>query len=134
MFFTRECDYGLRIIRALADGQKKTAEDICDVEDIPEQFAYKILKKMERGGFLQSCRGRDGGYWLVKHLDDITMLDIVTTIDECLLVNECLQEDRPCSRNTSELPCSVHIELEWIQKQLINELRRKSIREVLALA
>lgn len=131
MFLTKECDYGIRIIRALADGQKKTAEDICDIENIPGQFAYKILKKMERGGFLQSCRGRDGGYWLVKSLDDITIHDIITTIDEYLFINECLRDDRPCSRNPESSPCLVHHELERIQEQLVSELQRKSIKEVI---
>jgi len=130
MFLTKECDYGIRIIRALADGQKKTAEEICDIEDIPGQFAYKILKKMERGGFLQSCRGRDGGYWLVKSLDEITIHDVITTIDEYLFLNECLRSDRPCTRNPKSSPCPIHGELVRIQARLVDELRQKSLREV----
>ena len=134
MFLTKECDYGIRIIRALADGDKKTAEEICAAENIPGQFAYKILKKMERGGFIQSCRGRDGGYWLVKSLNDITIHDIITTIDEYLFLNECLRDDRPCSRNPKAAPCTVHMELERIQDILVGELRMKSIKEVVCRA
>ena len=129
MFLTKECDYGIRIIRALADGQKRTAEEICAIESIPGQFAYKILKKMERGGFLQSCRGRDGGYWLVRSLDEISIHDIIETIDEYLYLNECLREDRPCSRNPKSAPCGVHNELMRIQEKLIKELQQTSIRE-----
>jgi Rrf2 family protein len=130
MFLTKECDYGIRIIRALSNGEKKTAEEICAAESIPGQFAYKILKKMERGGFIQSCRGRDGGYWLVKSLDEITIHDIITTIDDYLFLNECLRDDRPCTRNPKSTPCAVHIELERIQDILISQLRLKSIRDV----
>jgi len=133
MFLTKECDYGIRIIRALADGQKKTAEEICDVENIPGQFAYKILKKMERGGFLQSCRGRDGGYWLVKSLDEITIHDIITTIDEYLFLNECLRDDRPCTRNPKSSPCAIHKELVRIQKRVVEEFQLKSIKEVVSM-
>ncbi|MCL2151508.1 MAG: Rrf2 family transcriptional regulator [Oscillospiraceae bacterium] len=129
MFLTKECDYGIRIIRALADGQKRTAEEICAIESIPGQFAYKILKKMERGGFLQSCRGRDGGYWLVRSLDEISIHDIIETIDEYLYLNECLRDDRPCSRNPKSSPCGVHHELMRIQEKLIKELQQTSIRE-----
>jgi len=132
MFLTKECDYGIRIIRALGNGEKKTAEEICADESIPGQFAYKILKKMERGGFIQSCRGRDGGYWLVKPLDEITIHDIITTIDEYLFLNECLREDRPCTRNPKSAPCAVHIELERIQDILVSQLRMKSIKEVVS--
>jgi len=130
MFLTKECDYGIRIIRALSNGEKKTAEEICAAESIPGQFAYKILKKMERGGFIQSCRGRDGGYWLVKSMDEITIYDIITTIDEYLYINECLRDDRPCSCNQKTAPCTIRVELARIQGVLEDELRSKSIREV----
>ena len=130
MFLTKECDYGIRIVRALAEGEKRTAEEICEAENIPGQFAYKILKKMERAGFLQSSRGRDGGYWLIKSLDAITLFDIISAIDENLFINECLKEDRPCVRNGPDKSCAVHHELERIQQVLTNELRLKTILQI----
>ena len=130
MFLTRECDYGLRIIRALAEGGKKTAEEICGAESIPSQFAYKILKKLERTGFLQSSRGRDGGYWLIKSLDAFSIYDIVSSIDENLFINECLRDDRPCLRNDPDHPCAVHRELERIQSVLVDQMSGKSILQV----
>ena len=130
MLLTRECDYGLRIIRALSTGEKSTAEEICASENIPGQFAYKILKKLERAGFLQSSRGRDGGYWLVKPLSSVSIYDIVSSIDENLFINECLRDDRPCVRNHPGDACAVHMELDRIQGILVEELRRKAIVEV----
>jgi len=132
MLLTRECDYGLRIIRALATGDKSTAEEICAAENIPGQFAYKILKKLERAGFLQSSRGRDGGYWLVRQLDEVSIYDVVSSIDENLFINECLRDDRPCVRNTPDGACTVHKELDRIQAILVEELSRKMIIEVVA--
>ena len=131
MFLTKECDYGLRIIRALSSGEKTTAEDICAVEGVPGQFAYKILKKLERAGYIMSSRGREGGYWLVKSLADITVYDIVTSIDENLFVLDCLKNDRICLRNTPENPCALHAEIERVQEALVLELRRNSIGDVL---
>jgi len=132
MYLTKECDYGLRIIRALADGEKTTAEEICAAENIPGQFAYKILKKLERAGYLQSSRGRDGGYWLVRPLNTFSIYDIVSSVDEILYINECLREDRPCKRNHPDEPCPVHKELERVQKVLVDELSGKSILEVVS--
>jgi len=130
MFLTKECDYGLRIVRALAGCEKKTAEEICTAENIPGQFAYKILKKLERAGFLQSSRGRDGGYWLIVTIDTLTIYDIVSSIDENLFINECLRDDRDCVRNSANEPCAVHRELERIQDVLISQLRQKTILEI----
>jgi len=131
MFLTRECDYGIRIIRALASGEKTTAEEICAAENIPGQFAYKILKKLERAGWIMSSRGRDGGYWLVKSPAELTILDVVSAIDENLFINECLRDDRPCKRNQDEEPCAVHKELERVQAELNKELNSKSLLQIL---
>ena len=132
MFLTKECDYSIRVIRALADYQKKTAEEICDIEHIPYQFAYKVLKKLERAGFVQSLRGRDGGYLLIKSLDELTILDIVSTIDKNLFVFECLKEDQFCPHKKAASPCAVHLELDRIQAALIHEMRLHPIGEVLS--
>ena len=132
MFFTKECDYGLRIIRALAGGEKTTAEEICEAETIPGQFAYKILKKLERSGWLMSSRGRDGGYWLVKPLETMSVYDVVSVIDENLFITECLRDDKPCRNNPAENPCSLHKELERIQKVLVEELKKNKLCKVLA--
>ena len=42
MLFTKESDYAIRIVRALRSGEKIRAIDICECEEIPEAFAYKM--------------------------------------------------------------------------------------------
>ena len=134
MLLTRECDYGIRIIRALSDGEKKTAEEICEMENIPSQFAYKILKKLERAGFLLSSRGREGGYWLIMPLDSFSIYDVVITIDTNLAINACLKGGSDCPFKNGEKPCAVHVELDRIQKVLMDELKGKSIMELVSEA
>ena len=48
MVITRETDYALRILRALLDGKLHTAGQIAQDELLPQAFAYKILKKLEK--------------------------------------------------------------------------------------
>jgi len=131
MFLTKECDYGLRIIRTLADGEKKAVGTICDVEHIPQQYAYKILKKLERSGFVKSHKGREGGYQLVKPVDSFTMYDIASSVGENLFLCECLREDKQCRINNPKNPCTVHLELRRIQEVLAEEMRAKPMSEVL---
>ena len=131
MFLTKECDYGVRIIRALSDGEKRIVEVICEAEHIPGQYAYKILKKLERAGLVQGVRGRNGGYKLKKALPQISLLDIVTAIDSNLYVFECLRKGHKCVNNPSGDDCTVHAELDRIQKVLQAEMSRNSIQEVL---
>ena len=131
MLLTKECDYGVRIIRALSDTRKKTVKTICETEYIPEKYAYKILKKLELAGFLQSIRGRDGGYLLIRPLDTFTLYDIVSAVDKNLYVFECLREDKTCPRNSLEDRCTVHVEFERIQKLLGDEMKSKTMDKVL---
>jgi len=131
MFLTKECDYGLRIIRTLAEGEKKAVGSICDAEQIPHQYAYKILKKLERAGLVQSYKGRDGGYRLARRIDSFTIYDVASAVDENLFLFECLREDKRCHFKTSENPCAVHQEFERIQKVLVDEMHRKYLSDIL---
>ena len=57
MVITRETDYALRILRALLDGKLHTAGQIAQDELLPQAFAYKILKKLEKAGLVEVVRG-----------------------------------------------------------------------------
>ena len=53
MLFTKESDYAIRVIRALQDGGKKTIKELCELEQIPSAFGYKILQKMNKSGLIE---------------------------------------------------------------------------------
>jgi len=127
MFLTKECDYAVRIIRALADLETKSVGSICEREQIPLRFSYKIIKKLEHAGIVRSHRGVYGGYQLIKTPDSLTLFDIVSVVDENLFLNECLRPDSDCPRNSDGNYCGVHAELERIQAILINSLREKTM-------
>lgn len=134
MFITKECDYGVRIVRILSDSSKKTVLDISDAEDIPTKFAYKILKKLEKANIVRSYRGIHGGYELTKPLDTFTLYDVFLAIDKELSLTECTNCDYKCSRNSLEQPCQVHQELCRIQTILFEELSSKTMKEILELS
>ena len=62
MLITRETDYALRILRTLQNEKQLTAAEIAKEEQIPQQFAYKILKKLKTGHLVNIYRGITGGY------------------------------------------------------------------------
>jgi len=134
MFLTKECDYGVRVIRALADGKKKTVETIAEEEHIPSKYAYKIVKKLERGGFVYSTRGRGGGYRILKSLDSFTLVDIVVSVDPGRYVNECLREESVCTfKHNPDGPCLVHQELARLQTLVIDALNAKTMDQILRM-
>lgn len=129
MIITRRSDYAIRICRALKDGKIHNVREICSEEDIPKAFAYKIIREMEMNEIVKSERGNQGGYYLNKKLDEMTMYDIVSITEDDLAIVHCMKE--PCGRDTDDLPCKVHLEMERIQDVLINELKSKSVASIL---
>jgi len=127
MFITRECDYGVRLVRNLADMEKKLVRTICDNEYIPIKFAYKILKKLEKAGIVRSIRGKKGGYQLAKPIGDISMFEIVSAVDDSLFLNECLAPSHLCPHNTDGKCCRFHQEFERLQEALVSTLRENTV-------
>ena len=131
MLLTKESDYGIRVIRALVSDEKKNVKEICDAEHIPNQYAYKILKKLEHAGFVQSLRGRDGGYKLTKPLDAYSLYDVVVALDGDFVIFECLRKSSACAFKDEKHPCKAHAEFERLQRLLENEMRGVTMEKLL---
>jgi Rrf2 family protein len=131
MFISKECDYAVRIVRELADGGKKTAEEIGRNEKISHQFAYKILKKLEKGGLVRAYRGKTGGYTLTKSADAFSLYDVFSAIEGRMILTACLGNDFDCPMNTGDSPCGVHKEFVRLQEMIVAGLKEKTVSAVL---
>lgn len=131
MLITRESDYGIRTIRALACGKKMNIAAICEQEDIPRQFAYKILKELSRAGIVSIVRGVSGGYILTADLEKLTLYDVISVIDSNLFINKCMEQGYVCERNPDLNPCRIHQELARIQNIMEKELKKTPIRDLI---
>ena len=132
MFITRECDYAVRVIRAMAEEERLSVNEICEKEDITVPFAYKILKKLQKAEIVKGYRGVYGGYVLNKKPSELTLFEIYQAIDPKMFIIECLDPKYSCSRNKNGSDyCKVHRELQEIQGELTRLLSRKSLQEIL---
>jgi Rrf2 family protein len=118
-------------MRQLADGEKKTTEDICVKERIPTPFAYKILKKLEKSGFVRSFRGARGGYSLIKDPAVFTLYDIFIAMGEQMELTACLKVDFECPMNPSGTECGVHKEYIRLQELVFAGMQEKTMQELL---
>jgi len=68
--------YALRAVFELAkcsnQGPKKIA-DIAEAQAIPPRFLETILSQLKQAGFVESCRGKDGGYVLIASPEELTV-------------------------------------------------------------
>jgi len=123
MFITRECDYAVRVVRALWGESRLSVSDICEKEAITAPFAYKIVK---------GYRGVHGGYSLNRGLDELTLYEVYSAIDPDMFIIECLDPKYNCVRDGQDgLPCLVHRELLSVQDELISLLKRKTIQQIM---
>ena len=79
-------DYALRAVAELvAAGGSATApvtsERLATAQGIPPKFLESILLQLRRAGVVHSQRGPEGGYWLAKPADEISLADIIRVID-----------------------------------------------------
>ncbi len=119
MLITRETDYALRILRALSGGQLRSIPQICEEEQIPKQFAYKILKKLATAGFVEVTRGTTGGCRLVADPQNISLYQIMCATGEEHLVNACTDSSFGCERRAAmQGGCTIHCRLCEMQQRL----------------
>ena len=83
---------------------------------------------MHEGGFVRSYKGVQGGYELVRSGDEIRVLDIVELIDGPVRISKCLECDHDCSRNPCKTDCKMHIAFGAINKKLIDNLGKITVR------
>lgn len=132
MLITRECDYAVRVIRALAGEERLSVTEICEKEAITAPFAYKILKKLQKAKIVKGFRGVHGGYSINKKLEELSLYDIYSAIDPELFIIECLDPKYCCVRDGQDgISCKIHRELEFIQEELWSMLRKKNLKELL---
>ena len=84
MKITYKGDYALKAILDLSINYGNgviTIQDISRQADIPIKFLEQVLLELKRGGFVESRRGKAGGYLLAKPPSQITVGDIVRFID-----------------------------------------------------
>ncbi|MEW6100779.1 MAG: Rrf2 family transcriptional regulator [Candidatus Omnitrophota bacterium] len=84
MRITYKGDYALKTILNLAlnyGGETLTIHDLAKRSDIPIKFLEQILLDLKRGGFVESRRGKIGGYLLAKQPSRIKLGEVIRFID-----------------------------------------------------
>jgi Rrf2 family protein len=87
MRLSARVDYALRASAelTLAGTHPVTAVQLAEAQQIPPKFLENILGQLRRSGLIRSQRGPEGGYWLARPADQISLADIIRAIDGPLL-------------------------------------------------
>ena len=80
MKISKKCQYALQAIFELAwrnTGQPVKIHKIARAQGISPRFTEIILNDLKHAGFVESKRGKEGGYMLAREAKDITVGDII---------------------------------------------------------
>ncbi|MFJ8433952.1 RrF2 family transcriptional regulator [Kitasatospora sp. NPDC094019] len=83
MHISAKADYAARALVELARDTSRplTCEAIAASQGIPFRFLKSVVGELRRAGLVRSQRGCEGGYWLGRTADEITLLDVVRAVD-----------------------------------------------------
>lgn len=97
---SQKCQYALRALFELArrygQGPVKIAE-IAQAQAIPPRFLEVILNQLKQGGFVESQRGSEGGYVLVRDPGRMTVGEVIRFVHGPIAAVGC-QIEQPRAR------------------------------------
>ena len=124
---TKKAKYGLKAMVHLArlePGAGASIGDIAKANDLPKKFLEAILVDLRNANFVQSRKGRDGGYALSRAASDIPVGDVIRALDGPLA-------PIPCASRTAYLPCDDCADLASCSVRLVMQQVRDAMADIL---
>ncbi len=124
-------DYAMRALVYLAQHHKEgpiAAKALARAQDIPDDFAYKVLQRLTKAGLTEGRMGPKGGFALAHDPRQITLLKVVEATQGPVMVRKCLLGIDVCPRRPS---CQVSVKLEQLEDNLVRLLEKITLAEVL---
>lgn len=98
-------------------GQATQVRQIAERQDIPVRFLEQIFQDLKRAELVDGRRGRNGGYFIRRAPDQITVGDIIRATDGPIEVSFYLEESvpevpgDPAARSRREVPAALWSEI-----------------------
>jgi Rrf2 family nitric oxide-sensitive transcriptional repressor len=91
MRLTYHSDYALRLLMyvALKDGALVQIQEVADAYGISKNHLMKVVFQLGKLGFLETVRGRNGGFRLARAPQDITVGEVVRKTEQSFALVEC---------------------------------------------
>ncbi len=135
MRLSKRGEYALRAMIDLAswtqDRSHMPIKEIADRENIPIKFLEQILLTMKNAGLVSSRMGVNGGYYLAKPAELITLGQIIRLLDGPLAPIRCVSQMayEPCSC-PDESTCGLRSVMFDVRNAISDILDHKTLADV----
>jgi Rrf2 family protein len=136
---TKKGKYGLKAMLHLAGhevGEPSLVSDIATLNDIPKKFLDTILGELRNAGFVNSKKGKGGGYTLARPANEIRVGHIIRVLDGPLAPIQCASRTayRRCEDCVDEKRCGVRLIMLEAREAISAVLDNHSLADMRALA
>jgi len=106
------------------------AQEIVARENLPKGFLDQILMQLRKAGYIGTKRGKNGGYFLDKPMDSITLGQVVRLIDGPLAPIRCVSQSKyeKCSC-PDENTCGLRMIMLDVRNSIADILDRHTLAE-----
>lgn len=131
--FKKETEYALRglvYIQTQNNNKHKPGiEEIVKEINAPKFFTAKILQKLVKQGFIESIKGKNGGFYFNSNKPNLLLSDLISNIEGNEIYTHCVFGLKHCNCNS---PCPLHNQYVKI-RDLTNKMLTEETIQSLAL-
>ena len=127
---SKETDYALSAINFLSKHKDEyvSISLISEKLNISKKYLGRILPKIVDAKIVESKEGKNGGYILVKKMEDISLYDFLKIFETDLDFVKCSKTGHKCS-------CHKHCEQKeffsvYLKEEIKNILKKKKLNEI----
>lgn len=108
-------------------------DDIAKSEKIPKKFLEAILLELKRNGYVNSKKGKGGGYFLIKPPDQVNLAEILRIFEGAIALLPCAAYKyyEPCSQCKDENRCGIRSIVKDLRDETVKFLKSYSLTDVI---
>jgi len=108
--------------------------DIAEKERIPRKFLELILLDLKKKGFVQSKKGKGGGYYLNRLPSTISVDQLIRALDGPLALLPCVSQMayERCAECPDEDTCGIRRVFKEVREATIRVLERTTLADLMA--
>lgn len=130
---TQKAEYALLLLINLSQNREKakSIKDISREEQLSYTFLQKIAQELQKGNLIESIRGKQGGYKILKESKEISLREVLESVNEDVGITPCTFEkenQKICEKSKN---CKIQKGILQINADLNTYLQNKTLAELM---
>ncbi|MCU0366123.1 MAG: Rrf2 family transcriptional regulator [Bacteroidales bacterium] len=129
--FNKETEYAMRSLVYIQvenyKGRRPGISEIAAEIDAPRFFTAKILQRMVRQGFVQSRKGRGGGFYFDSKHAPLKIGDVIKAVEGDNIMTGCAFGLKYCDETN---PCPLHFRYAPIREKINTLVAEETIQSL----